>query len=216
MTAPRPTHREVRGKGTLTGWLMLALLAAPAWAVAANAAERPLPPGAIATGFDPDHTRFGFELRTRWGQRVAGTFPRYDGELVELPDGRQQVRIRLATAAVEVGGSPRYTELARGARFFDAQHHPLVEFVSDPHPPALARTGGPLRGQLTMRGVSRTETFALAPSQCARPGRDCDAVASGSVDRGNYALDDWRFVLGDTVRFQLRVRLQQPAQGASR
>ena len=216
MTAPRPTHREVRGKGTLTGWLMLALLAAPAWAVAANAVERPLPAGAIATGFDPDHTRFGFELRTRWGQRVAGTFPRYDGELVELPDGRQQVRIRLATAAVEVGGSPRYTDLARGARFFDAQHHPLVEFVSDPHPPALARTGGPLRGQLTMRGVSRTETFMLEPSDCARPGRDCDAVASGSVDRGDYALDDWRFVLGDTVRFQLRVRLQQPAQGASR
>src|SRR3970282_688271 len=109
-------------------------------------------------GFAPDHPRFGFELRTRWGQRVAGTFPRYDGELVELPDGRQQARIRLATAAVEVVGSPRYTALARGARFFDAQHHPLIEFVSDPHLPALARTGGPLRGQLTMRGGARTDT----------------------------------------------------------
>jgi len=216
VTAPRPTHREVRGKGTLTGWLMLALLVAPVGAVAANAVERPLPVDAIATGFDRDHTRFGFELRTLWGQRVAGTFPRYDGELVALPDGRQQVRIRLETAAVEVGGSPRYTELARGARFFDARHHPLVEFVSDPHPPALARTGGALRGQLTMRGVTRTETFVLAPSQCARPGRDCDAVASGSVNRADYALDNWRVVLGDTVRFQLRVRLQEPAQGASR
>lgn len=190
---------------------LLVPLLAPLLAFAAAPAGSPLPVGA-AIGFDPDHTRFGFELRTRWGQRVAGTFPRHDGELVVLPDGRHQVRVRLATAAVEVAGSPRYTGIARGARFFDARHHPLVEFVSDPHPPALAQTGGPLRGQLTMRGVSRPETFVLQPSACARPGRDCDAVASGSVDRGDYALDDWRFALGDTVRFQLRLRLQAPGR----
>ena len=209
MTVPGATHREVRGN-TLLRWLMLGLLATAWPAIAAAPAIAPLPAG-VQAGFDPQHTRFGFELRTRWGQRVAGTFPRYDGELVVLPDGRYQVRIRLATAAVEVAGSRRYTEIARGPRFFDARHHPLVEFVSDPHPPALVQTGGPLRGQLTMRGVSRTETFVLAPSTCARPGRDCDAVASGSVDRGDYALDDWRFALGDTVSFQLRLRLREPA-----
>ena len=54
------------------------------------------PAGAVApVGFDTVHTRFGFELRTRWGQRVHGTFPRHDGALHTLPDGRLQA----ATAA---------------------------------------------------------------------------------------------------------------------
>lgn len=195
---------------------MLGLCALPLLAIAAVGSPPHDSMAGTALGFDPVHTRFGFELRTRWGQRVSGTFPRHDGELVVLPDGRHQVRIRLATEAVEVAGSPRYTALARGPRFFDAPHHPLVEFVSDPHPASLARTGGPLRGRLSMRGVSRIETFTLAPSSCARPGRDCDAVAHGSVARGDYGLDDWRFMLGDTVRFELRLRLQEPAQGAAR
>lgn len=159
--------------------------------------------------FDPAHTRFGFELRTRWGQRVHGTFPRYDGEVVTLPDGRQQVRIRLTTAAVEVAGSERYTAIARGEGFFDAQRHPLIEFVSEPHHVALIHDGGPLRGRLSMHGVSRIENFALLPSTCARPGVDCDVVAAGSVSRDAYGLDGWKLVLTDRVRFSLRVRLQE-------
>ncbi|MDQ3511800.1 MAG: YceI family protein [Pseudomonadota bacterium] len=162
--------------------------------------------------FDQSHTSFGFEMRTRWGQRIRGTFPEFDGEVIALPDGRQQVRIRLETGAVEVAGSARYTAMARGPRFFDAKRHPLVEFVSDPHPASLVQTGGPLSGRLSMCGVSRIETFQLAPPQCARPGRDCNAVAAGTVDRGDYALRDWRLVLDDAVRFQLQLRLQQPAR----
>lgn len=155
-------------------------------------------------------------MRTRWGQRIRGTFPEFEGEVISLPDGRQQVRIRLETGAVEVAGSARYTAMARGPRFFDAKRHPLVEFVSDPHPPSLVQTGGPLSGRLSMCGVSRIETFQLAPPQCARPGRDCNAVAAGTVDRGDYALSDWRLVLDDTVRFQLQLRLQEPARAVVR
>lgn len=160
--------------------------------------------------FDPDHTRFGFELRTRWGQRVVGTFPEYDGELLVLPDGRHQVRIRLATAGVEVAGSRRYTDMARGEGFFDAQQYPLIEFVSDPHHPELAHDGGKLRGRLSMHGTDRIETFALAPSGCSRPGFGCDVRANGSVSRDTYGLDGWKLVLGDRVRFDMQVRLSEP------
>lgn len=155
-------------------------------------------------------------MRTRWGQRIRGTFPEFEGEVIALPDGTQQVRIRLETAAVEVAGSDRYTALARGPRFFDAERHPVVEFVSDPHPPSLVQTGGPLSGRLSMCGVSRIETFKLAPPQCARPGRDCNAVAAGKVDRSDYALSDWRLILDDTVRFKLQLRLQEPARAVAR
>lgn len=188
---------------------LLAAGAAPAAPPAPSAAVR-----GVQQGFDPQHTRFSFELRTRWGQKVAGQFPRYDGEVTTLPDGRHQVRIRLAAGAVAVGDSERYTRLARGDRFFDAARHPFIEFLSEPHPADRVRTGGPLRGRLTLHGVSRIETFILAPAACARPGLDCDAVAHGSVSRDDYGLDGWQLALGDRVRFTMQVRLLPPGKPA--
>lgn len=169
---------------------------------------RPPEPKPVQQGFDPEHTRFSFELRTRWGQRIAGEFPRYDGELTLLADGRHQVRIRLATASVVVGESERYARMARGERFFNAPSYPFIEFLSEPHPADLARTGGVLRGRLTLHGVSRIESFVLAPAACAKPGEDCDAIAHGSVSREDYNLDGWQLALGDRVRFTMQVRLQ--------
>ena len=163
-----------------------------------------------AQQFDPVHTRFGFEVRTRWNQRVAGAFLRYEGDVVRLADGRRQVRIRLATDAVEVADSPRYTALARGKGFFDAARYPLIEFVSEPHADALLHDGGPLRGRLSIHGIARNETFTLRPSECARPGLDCDVVAHGSVSRADYGLDGWQFAMRNSVRFDLRVRLRVP------
>ena len=190
-------------------WLIVfAALAGPAAAHGLPASPSTVADAVQVIGFDPVHTRFGFQLRTRWGHRIDGAFPHHDGALLVLPDGRRQVRIRLATAAVEVDGSEHYAEIARGERFFDAARYPVIEFLSEPHLAALAHTGGTLRGRLTMHGISRIETFAVAPATCARPGIDCDVVASGSVDRGDFGLDQWRLALTDTVSFDLRVRLQ--------
>jgi len=169
-----------------------------------------LPFASAAQSFDPEHSRFGFELRTRWGQRIVGTFPRYEGEVAQLPDGRRQVRIRLATDAVEIAGPRRYALLARGERFFDAARYPWIEFLSEPYPAQLSQAGGRLRGTLTMHGISRSEVFQLAPSACARPALDCDVVAHGSVRRDDYELDSWRFAMADRVEFTLRVRLLRP------
>ncbi|WP_386759680.1 YceI family protein [Lysobacter cavernae] len=186
--------------------LLCALLAWAALAAPATAQQ------ATTESFDPLHTRFGFELRTRWGQRVAGDFPDYAGELTVLPDGRHQVRIVLATAAVQVADSARYTELARGPRFFDSARYPRIEFLSEPHHADVVDRGGRLRGKLSMHGVSRMETFVLAPAACARPGKDCDVLATGSISRGDYGLDGWQLALIDRVRFTLRVRLLEPAR----
>lgn len=175
--------------------LLAALLAGPAGAQALDTAR----------------SRIGFELTTRWGQPITGYFQRQEGEVLVLPDGRHEVRIRLAAGSLEVQGSRRYTRFARGERFLDAQAHPWVEFRSDPYDAALVRGGGGLPGVLTMRGVSRRETFVVAPATCARPALDCDVVASGNVLRTDYGLESWRWALTDDVRFHLRVRLRPPA-----
>jgi polyisoprenoid-binding protein YceI len=166
---------------------------------------------ARAQPLDPARSRIEFELRTRWGQAIVGHFPRYEGEVVVLADGRHEVRIRLAAASLEVEGSPRYTRFARGERFLDAGRHPWVEFRSDPYVGELVRSGGPLHGTLTMHGVTRRETFVLAPSDCARPARDCDVLAQGHVLRTHYGVESWRWALTDDVNFRLRVRLKGEA-----
>ena len=180
--------------GLRWGWLLLLCL---------------LPWPGAAQQFDPVYTRFGFELLTRWGQRVVGTFPHYEGAVTRLPDGRRQVRIALATGAVEVAGSARYTAMARGEGFFDAARYPWIEFVSEPHAEALLHDGGTLRGRLSIHGVAHRESFTVIPSACPRPGLDCDVVARGSVRRDEYGLDGWQLALRDRVRFDLRVRLHE-------
>lgn len=165
----------------------------------------PASAGAGAQAFDPMRSRIEFDLRTRWGQPVRGHFPRFEGAIDTLPDGRRQVRMRLSAADVVVSGSERYTRLARGPQLFDAARHPWIEFVSVPAPAGIAASGGTLDGELRLRGVQRRERFVLAPATCARPGHDCPVIASGKVSRDDYGLDGWQWALADRVRFRLHV-----------
>lgn len=169
---------------------------------------------ARATGIDPAASGIGFTLKTRWGKTLVGHFPRYQGEIATLPDGRHQVRLQLSARDVEIEGSPTYTRLTRGEGFFDAERFPLVEFVSDPYPPALVRDGGRLGGVLRIRGVQRREVFEISPSVCQRPAVECDVVAEGSIDRNDYGVDRWGFALSSRVVFSLRVRTMPEGGGA--
>ena len=163
---------------------------------------------ASASEIDADASQVGFNLQTRWGQVLEGRFPTIRGVVDDLGDGHHRVRLVLSARDVEIVGHPGYTRFTRGSGFFDAQHWPQAEFLSDPYSPALLRDGGRLRGILRMRGVQRHEVFLVQPSTCDRPGRDCDVVASGHVRRSDYGMDRWRIAVGDDVRFSLRMRMR--------
>ena len=90
-----------------------------------------------------------------------------------------------------------------------------MEFISEPYPANLLRTGGKLAGELRIRDVRRRETFTIEPSACARPARDCDLVAAGTVRRSDYGVDRWMFAVSDAVRFQLRLRQGDDAEAAT-
>ena len=164
---------------------------------------------AHAGGFDRTRSHFGFELQTRWGQRLQGVFREYDGGVDVLPDGRHRVHMTLRTGSVEIIDHPSYTTFSRGDGFFAADRYPVIRFTSDPYPLALLHSGGALQGVLEMHGVRRRQAFLLAPApmECARPAHDCDLVVAGSVRRGDYGIDGWEIAVRDRVRFILRVRL---------
>lgn len=160
-----------------------------------------------AADIDAAASEVGFSLVTRWGEVVDGRFPVFDGRLTRLPDGRQQVRLSLSTADVEIVGNLRHTHLTRGRGFFDADRYPWVTFISEPFDPALLAEGGPLPGVLHIRDVQRAETFSVAPATCARPALDCPVRARGAVERANYGMNRWSFAIAGRVRFQLSLRL---------
>jgi polyisoprenoid-binding protein YceI len=65
-----------------------------------------------------------------------------------------------------------------------------------------------MTGILSIRGVRRHEVFVVSPATCAEPARDCDVVATGSIDRNDYGMGRWDFALSRQVRFHLRVRVR--------
>lgn len=179
--------------------MWLALWLATQLATAAATA----PPQRIDVGA----SRVAFTLQTRWGQSLRGRFDRFEGEIHALPDARHQVRLRLSAAALQIEGSPRYTQLARGAGFFDARRHPRVSFVSDGYPDALLRGGGALGGQLTVRGITRHERFRIEPGDCAVQPR-CTLTVRGTIHRGHYGMNTWEFAIRPQVELSLRLRLE--------
>ncbi len=169
-----------------------------------------LPAAAAETPLHPEQCQFGFELRTRWGQKLQGLFPRYEGESRRLPDGRNQVRLKMYTQDVEILGHPRYSEWARGEQFFDAERHPAIEFVSHPFDGSLLGRGGALAGELSVRGIRRPAVLHVAPPTCERHGYDCDVVVTGEIRRGDFGMDGWKMALHDQVVLTLFARLDGP------
>jgi polyisoprenoid-binding protein YceI len=163
---------------------------------------------ALAAEFDAAASRVGFVLSTRWGQTLEGRFPTLQGRVDELGNDQHRVRLVLSASDVEIVGHPGYTRFTRGRSFFDAERWPQVEFLSDAYSPALLHHGGKLGGVLRMRGVQRRQVFDVLPAECDAPGRDCDVVATGVVDRGDYGMGRWSIALNDLVRFTLRMRLR--------
>lgn len=163
---------------------------------------------ALAAEFDAATSRVGFMLSTRWGQELEGRFPRLQGRVDELGHDQRRVRLVLFTGDVEIVGHPGYTRFTRGRAFFDAERWPQVEFLSDAYTSRLLQDGGKLGGTLRMRGVQHREVFEVMPAACDAPGRDCDVVATGVVERADYGMGRWTVALDDAVRFTLRMRLR--------
>ncbi len=193
-------------------FLLPVLLAfGPAWAAAPPPTS--LPPVVAEAHrvlrLDTQRSQIGFEVRTRFGQRIEGLFPHFEGRIEILSDGRHQVHLKMFTRSVEIPGKARYTGWMRGEEFFDAGRHPVVEFDSLPYWPETVEDGGDINGRLTLRGISHPETLKVEKAECARPGYDCDVVSRGTVQRGRYGMDSWQLALSDRVTFVLRARLSE-------
>ena len=180
---------------------------------AAPAALRQDVAGASAHAIDGRHSSAEFGVTLRLRGAVAGRIPGVAGGLQGSPAAGWRVQVRLDAQGLRFDG-PRWMErTTRSSSFLAVDRYPSIRFESDGFNDATLHAGGPLHGQLMLRGLRRPVSFALLPSECARPGLDCDIRVQGSVSRREFGMSAYRALVADRVDLQIRVRLRTDGLG---
>ena len=165
-------------------------------------------PGPSTVLVDPATSRIGFDVWTRYGQRLEGVIPTFQGRVERLPDGQERFVVQLHMASATMVGHPRFTRWMRGPDFFDVAQYPLAVFESVPGPPLPVGAAADVDGWLTLRGQRLPLRLRVQPAGCARPGYDCAVTGRGEVSRLAYGMERWQLAVSDRVTFVLQVRLK--------
>jgi polyisoprenoid-binding protein YceI len=143
---------------------------------------------AVETGtwrLDTAASTVGIKHKTMWNLvTVKGTFGAVSGQGEVRGDGSAVGTLTLDVASLDTKNAKRDTHL-KSADFFDADNHPEITFAVRS---AELRDGEKVHviGQLTVRGVSRPQSFTAR-----LVGVDADAVtldAEFSVDREHFGM----------------------------
>jgi polyisoprenoid-binding protein YceI len=157
---------------------------------------------------DPMRSRASFTVHPRWQSAMTGKFESPTGTLDKLADGRLRVEFSLQAASVTFPDSPRITSMTRSEAFFDAAHHPIVHFRSDPFSASLLRDGGTVSGVLDLRGMSKPVRFVFGTADCQQPGAACPLRAAGTISRYAFGMTRYKWVVRDEVDIAVDVSLQ--------
>lgn len=157
---------------------------------------------------DSRHSYADFNVRLLWIKRMHGRFTRMGGTLTWSPQGTHGV----VDAWIDVHSArmarPRYTRRLLAPEFFDAAAYPRIHFVSAPVALSNLAHGGPLRGRLTVRGVTRPVTFHMRPSHCPQPRTQaCTIRVAGHIRRSRFGMPGHRALLSDRVQLGLVIVL---------
>lgn len=156
---------------------------------------------------DIDRTDAGFWVRPLWLKRIDGFFPIVEGRVrVDPVTDTWYAELEIDARALQMGGAGILT-WTQGPEFFDVEQHPVIRFSSRAIEARRRREGGPVQGELSVRGHSRSVVLDLAPSACARPGIECPVQVSGAISRSAFGMSSRRLTLADTVHLWLAVRL---------
>ena len=110
------------------------------------------------------HVEFG--VRVLWFGKVVGVLQRLEGTVHALGAGRVRVDMRVDARALRMQ-SRDYERLASGPGFFDSAQYPDIEFRSAPFALRRIASGGPVSGQVTLRGITHEVEFQMLPQPCA-------------------------------------------------
>jgi polyisoprenoid-binding protein YceI len=159
---------------------------------------------------DPLASQATFEVRVLWLEHVDGHFTQVAGDVVPGPGpGSWVVNATIAVGSVAMPTS-RMRQWVMAPNFFDASHHPLIHFISDPISQADLDRGGTLSGYLTMRGITAPIHFAVEPVRCEETSpAPCKILLHGNLQRSVFGMTADRLALSDSVDLNLSITLQR-------
>lgn len=156
---------------------------------------------------DPARSRAAFSVRHVFVERVTGTVPVVDGNVVLAPDSPVPVSItaELDPAKVQSGDGDRDAAL-RSPDFFDVKADPVWTFTSTKVTPSDATHFG-VDGVLTVHGVAQAQHLDVTVRE---DGGHPAYHAIGHVDRRAFHMAVTRLdpVIGGTVDITLDVALK--------
>lgn len=161
-----------------------------------------------ALAIDGRHSSVRFVVHLLWRMRSEGHLTRVSGQLIGSPANGWQVLVNVDGRSLRVQGPRWMDRVTRSDAFLAVDRYPAIRFGSEHFSDAALHAGGPLSGELTLRGVTRPVSFQLLPSACAHPGRDCDIEVNGSISRRGFGMTAHTTTVRDDVDFNMRVRLR--------
>ena len=191
--------------------LSLALAAFPAAAPSEPTAvpaspDAPALPGRLV--IDSRRSEASFRVHMRSRRAVEGRLLAPRGELSGSAPSGWTVRVRVDGRSLRIAASPWMERTTRSNAFLAVNRYPAIVFASARFDDAVLHAGGTLPGELTLRGLTRPVSLRLLPSDCARPGLDCDIHVQGELSRKDFGMTAYQAFLRDGVELRFRVRLR--------
>lgn len=136
-------------------------------------------------------------------------FPRMEGKVSIVPGAPERAVIDVTFDAVAIQAPDETTlQRLRGEKFFWVEKYPTIRFVGRSLK-LSSPTKGTVSGELTARGVTRTEslqvTFASDPAKST--GRPMSFTGEMEIDRRDYGMKSYQLIVGNTVDISLKARM---------
>jgi polyisoprenoid-binding protein YceI len=167
-------------------------------------------PTAVWT-IDAGQSRAQFRVRLLGILPASGSMEAMRGSIAfDGASQKVQVDAELRTAAVTMRNAS-HAAWVRSPEFFDAARHPLIHYRSASFPLQVLHDGGPIEGELTLRGVTRPIRFNVGRGDC-HPQRaaPCTVEVFGQLRRSEFGMSQHAGTVGDWVTLRLHIVAAPP------
>ncbi|BFT75317.1 YceI family protein [Paenibacillus sp. P36] len=163
---------------------------------------------------DASHSSIDFSVRHMMIAKVKGTFHSFEAQIeADATDlSSADIHFQVDIGSIDTRNTDRDAHL-RSADFFDSEKHPTMTFQST----QVTKTGDgeyALTGDLTIRGVTRPETFEVTFEGTGKDpwgNEKAGFSAVGSIKRADFgltynaALETGGVLIGDEVKISIEI-----------
>lgn len=167
---------------------------------------------------DVAHSGIDFSVKHMMIAKVKGVFNEFTANIAADPADltTAEIDFTVDVASINTRNSDRDAHL-RSADFFDVENHPTMTFKST----SIVNNGDgeyDVTGDLTIRGVTRSETFAVTFEGSGKDPWGNEKVgfsADGKINRSDYgltwnaALETGGVLVGDQIKISLEIQAQK-------